>query len=321
MDEWIPDFLGPGFEQRAMTGDPGGTLVRFLPKTTADAAPALVYVHGWSDYYFNGELARFTVRRGWRFYALDLPEHGRSIKPGGLPGYLPSIENYLASIDAALTVVREEGAGPVVLMGHSTGGLAVALEAQQRPERLSAVVLSSPWLAPHGGRTAGRALERMLDVAARRRPERILPLPARGYFWRAIAREAGGEWDLRADYRPRTAFPIRAGWLRSILAAQRQLASGPRIAVPALLLAAAKSDTGLVWREHMRSRDAVLSIRPMRRAAAAACSSLDEVLVPGGLHDVLLSAPAVRHEAYERLGAWLDAALSIAPPYRRSRRA
>ncbi|NUP74775.1 MAG: hypothetical protein HOQ07_09035 [Sinomonas sp.] len=60
----------------------------------------------------------------------------------------------------------------------------------------------------------------------------------------------------------------------------------------------------------MRSRDAVLSIAPMRRAAAAVCTSLDEALVDGGLHDVLLSAPPVRREAYVRLGAWLDRALA-----------
>lgn len=316
MDAWLPDFLGPGFEQRTLGGGSDGTLVRFIGGAAASSAgqPALVYVHGWSDYYFNAELAEFAVERGWRFYALDLPAHGRSIGPIGQPGYVPSAARYLDSIDAALGVAEAEGAGPLVLMGHSTGGLAVALEAQRRPERLAAVVLSSPWLVPHGGWGAGRVLEFALATTAERHPERVLPLPARGYFWRAVAREAGGEWDLRSDFRPRAAFPVRAGWLHAILSAQRELAAGPRVAIPALLLASTKSDTGLLWREHMRSRDAVLSIGPMRRAAASVCSSLDEVLVHGGLHDVLLSPPAVRREAYARLGAWLDGALSTAPP-------
>ncbi|MDQ4501092.1 alpha/beta hydrolase [Sinomonas sp. ASV322] len=311
MEQWGPDFLGPGFEQRAL-GDGAtaiGTLVRhrLRPTTAGSSGPALVYVHGWSDYYFNTELARFASDHGWRFYALDLPEHGRSLRPGGRPGFVPSAAHYLLSIGAAIDVVRDEGDGPMVLMGHSTGGLAVALEAQRRPERLAGLVLSSPWLAPYGGRTAGAMLEWALGPNADARPERIIPLPPRGHYWRAIARQAGGEWDVREDLRPRAAFPVRVGWLRGVLAAQRELADGPRIAVPALLLASTRSDTGLVWREHMRSRDAVLAIAPMRRAAAAVCASLDEVLVDGGLHDVLLSAPAVRREAYVRLGAWLDA--------------
>ncbi|MEA5455310.1 alpha/beta hydrolase [Sinomonas sp. JGH33] len=310
MDHWGPDFLGAGFEQRAL-GDrttAWGTLVRHdaRPPAAGSRVPALVYVHGWSDYYFNTELARFASDRGWRFYALDLPEHGRSLRPGGRPGFVPSADHYLASIGAAIDAVREEGEGSVILMGHSTGGLAVALEAQRRPERLAGVVLSSPWLAPYGGRTAGAMLEWALGPHAGTQPERIIPLPPRGHYWRAIARQAGGEWDLREDLRPRAAFPVRVGWLHGVLAAQRELAAGPRIALPALLLASTRSDTGLMWREHMRSRDAVLAIAPMRRAAAAVCASLDEVLVDGGLHDVLLSAPAVRREAYTRLGGWLD---------------
>lgn len=325
MKDWSADFLGAGFEQRELTVGSmrAGTLVRFVRPSggSADAgsAPegspggsstgkstALLCVHGWSDYYFNTELADFVSARGWRFYALDLPEHGRSLRPGGRPGYVPSADHYLESIDAALDVLSADGVGRVVLMGHSTGGLAVALEAQRRPERLAALVLSSPWLVPHGGRAAGRMLEFALAGRATAQPEQVIPLPSRGYFWRAVAREAGGEWDLREDLRPRTAFPVRAGWLHGILSAQRELLAGARISIPAVLLASTRSDTGLIWREHMRSRDAVLAIGPMRRAANAVCSSLDEVLVDGGLHDVLLSAPSVRRDAYLRLGAWLD---------------
>lgn len=309
MNQWMPDFLGSGFEQSELTVDavPAGTLVRFANRAAGGIpGPALLYVHGWSDYYFNTELADFVAARGWRFYALDLPEHGRSLRPGSLPGYVPSAAHYLSSIDAALDVLASEGGDPVVLMGHSTGGLAVALEAQARPQRLAALVLSSPWLVPHGGRAAGRVLEIALAGRAASQPHQVLPLPSRGYFWKAVAREAGGEWELREDFRPRTAFPIRAGWLHGILAAQRELLAGPPISVPTLLLASTRSDTGLIWREHMRSRDAVLPIGPMRRASRAICSSLDEVLVDGGLHDVLLSAPDVRRSAYARLGAWLD---------------
>ncbi|KHL04579.1 alpha/beta hydrolase [Sinomonas humi] len=315
MAGWRADFLGAGFEQRELSAgsEPVGTLVRFVPAPggtggsgSACGTTSLLYVHGWSDYYFNTELADFIACRGWRFYALDLPQHGRSLRPEGHPGYLPSAEHYLESIGAALEVLEADGADRIVLMGHSTGGLAVALEAQRRPERLAALVLSSPWLVAHGGRAAGRLLEFALKARATARPDQVIPLPSRGYFWRAIAKEAGGEWDLREDLRPRTAFPVRTAWLHGILAAQRELLAGPALSLPAVLLASTRSDTGLIWREHMRSRDAVLSIGPMRRAARAVCPSLDEVLVDGGLHDVLLSAPTVRRAAYARLGAWFD---------------
>ncbi|WP_077487917.1 alpha/beta fold hydrolase [Sinomonas mesophila] len=308
---WSPDFLGDGVEAAPLGRGPSGPLgilVRYRGPQGAggdDAGRALVYVHGWSDYFFNLELARFADGLGLRFFALDLPEHGRSIGHGTVPGYVGSAEHYLESVDAAVRAAADESGGSPVLMGHSTGGLAAALFAQRRPGELSGLVLSSPWLVPHGGPVAGRVLEAALQPASARWPRARLPLPPRGYYWRAIAKEAGGEWELRSDLRPRNAFPVRVGWLHGVLEAQRALRSGPRIALPALLLASGASDTGLLWREEMRSRDAVLNVAPMRRAAAALCADLDEAIVEGGLHDVLLSAPAVRSEAYARLGAWL----------------
>lgn len=317
--KWTPDFLGRGVESAPLgSGQHGelGTLIRFDPAegghgpglgaAQPPGCPGLLYIHGWSDYFFNLELARFAAARGYRFYALDLPEHGRSLAGGELPGFVGSAEHYLESVGTAVGAVQQEGGGRPVLMGHSTGGLAAALYAQRAGSELSALILSSPWLVAHGGAAAGRLLEAALRPASVRWPRQRLPLPARGYFWKAVAKEAGGEWELREDLRPRNAFPVRLGWLHGVLEAQRLLRSGPRIEMPALLLASTTSDVGLVWREHMRERDAVLPIAPMRRAAAELCVQLEEVLVEGGLHDVLLSPAPVRNEAYGRLGRWLE---------------
>lgn len=316
---WTQDFLGRGVESAPLgRGRHGGlgTLVRFDPAEAPSgpqerpagqrAEGALLYVHGWSDYFFNLELAHFADAHGYRFYALDLPEHGRSLAGGELPGFVGSAEHYLESLGAAVAAARADSGARPVLMGHSTGGLAAALYAQRSPGQLTGLVLSSPWLVAHGGTAAGRVLEAALRPVSVRWPRQQIPLPSRGYFWRAVAKEAGGEWELREDLRPRNAFPVRLGWLHGVLEGQRLLRSGPRIELPSLLLASTTSDTGPLWRERMRERDAVLPIAPMRRAAAELCVQLEEALVEGGLHDVLLSPAPVRNEAYGRLGRWLE---------------
>ncbi|GAB4100087.1 alpha/beta hydrolase [Sinomonas halotolerans] len=311
--DWAPDFLGPGFEARAL-GDgshgPLGVLVRHMPAGPADPeAPPhapLVYVHGWSDYFFNAELARFSSSRGRPLYALDLPGHGRSLAGPGTPGFVGSSGHYLESVGAAVQAASEASGVEPVLMGHSAGGLAAALFAQREPGALAGLVLSSPWLVPHLGDRPARVLEGVLGRAARTRPEAPIPLPPRGHYWRAVAREAGGEWDLDAALRPRHAFPVRVGWLHGVLEAQRSLRAGPAIEVPTLLLASASSDLGLFWRERMRRTDAVLPVGPMLLAAGALCRRLEVARIEGGLHDVLLSAPGVRREAYARLAQWLE---------------
>ena len=69
-----------------MGADPDGegtidaTLVRRTPPSHVEAA--VIYVHGFSDYFFQTELADFFTERGFAFYALDLRKCGRSRRDG-----------------------------------------------------------------------------------------------------------------------------------------------------------------------------------------------------------------------------------------------
>ena len=79
VQKWVPDILGAPFEQLTLLlgtdaeGDVVATLVRSRPRAAA-LAPLVdvdvLYVHGWSDYFFQTDLARFWNRLGARFYAL-----------------------------------------------------------------------------------------------------------------------------------------------------------------------------------------------------------------------------------------------------------
>ncbi len=76
----------------------------------------MLYVHGWSDYFFNPELARYWSDAGARFFALDLRKYGRSLRPGQTPGYITNLADYDADIEAALTAM---GHGPTDAVGAS----------------------------------------------------------------------------------------------------------------------------------------------------------------------------------------------------------
>jgi hypothetical protein len=80
---WEPDVL-PGYWQQtvALGIDPDGegdlvaTLVRRGDGGTARRA--VLALHGYTDYFFNTELADRFAERGFAFYALDLHKCGRS---------------------------------------------------------------------------------------------------------------------------------------------------------------------------------------------------------------------------------------------------
>ena len=164
---WIPDVLGAGFEQRMLPlgedgeGEVVATLVRRMPAPPplgwlfGDRRPLadvdVLYVHGWSDYFFQTRLARFWADRGARFYALDLRKYGRSLRPGQTPGYITDLATYDDDIAAALDAMERAASGTasarrLVLIGHSTGGLVLSLWAHRHPmsrARSSSTVLGS----------------------------------------------------------------------------------------------------------------------------------------------------------------------------------
>ena len=82
--QWRADSL-PGYEQRTLvmkpdySGDVVATLVRHL--TPQSTKRAVLYVHGYNDYFFQKALGDSIVRHGYSFYALDLRKYGRSILP------------------------------------------------------------------------------------------------------------------------------------------------------------------------------------------------------------------------------------------------
>lgn len=316
--QWQQDILGGDFESHsfAATGRDGverrATLVRVRPSPDRDPAGgsrrAVLFLHGWSDYFFNVDLARFWAAAGYDFYALDMHNHGRSLRPEAPGGYVADLAAYDAEIEEAIRIIRDAGApGPLALMGHSTGGLVAALWTTRHPEPVSLLILNSPWLEMHGSPLVRRAASSMVRPLARFRPEMVLRLPERGHYWRTISSSADGEWPLDERYRPRMAFPVRAGWLRAVLAGQAKVARGLGIQAPILVLLSKGSANGLLWSEEMRRTDAVLDVNTISARALTLGRTVTVERIDGALHDVFLSPEPVRADAYRRLARWLRA--------------
>ncbi len=319
--DWQRDILGDDYQACAFraSGSDGiertATLVRRVPGTPDEPTVprrAVLFLHGWSDYFFNVELAEFWAARGFEFFALDMHNHGRSLPHGTYGGYVADLSDYDAEITAAIGIIatlHPAAAEPpqLTLMGHSTGGLIAALWASRHPGAVAQLVLDSPWLEVHGSPALRRAARTMVEPFARLWPESVIRLPERGFYWRSISSAAEGEWTVDEQYRPPHAFPVRAGWLSAVLAGQSQVARGLDLDVPILVLISGASANGMFWKESMRSTDAVLDVNTIALRALSLGRSVTLERIDGALHDVFLSAPPVRADAYRRLARWVRA--------------
>ncbi|MDH3321049.1 MAG: lysophospholipase, partial [Betaproteobacteria bacterium] len=147
MSDWKADALLPGFEALTLEfpddydGRAVATLVR-LPTGNAPRGPVL-YLHGFVDYFFQRHMAERFAAEGYAFHALDLRKHGRSWLGHQHPCFCKDMTEYHADITAALETIG----APVLLAGHSTGGLVCALYAHrgERRDALRALWLNSPF--------------------------------------------------------------------------------------------------------------------------------------------------------------------------------
>jgi alpha-beta hydrolase superfamily lysophospholipase len=111
-----------------------------------DPRAVVLLQHGLGEYserYVSqyGQLIPRLVASGISAYAIDLKGHGRSAGPRATVDVRDAVRDHLA----ARRKLQELGL-PIVLFGHSLGGLVTASSAAQDPAHVHGVILSSPAL-------------------------------------------------------------------------------------------------------------------------------------------------------------------------------
>ena len=113
--------------------------------------PTVVLVHGFclDMGTFHFQRKRLTERGDYRVVAYDQPGHGRS-------GRLESGEYDLTALGHTLRRVLDEVApeGPLVLVGHSMGGMTIMALAELYPEMFGDRVVGTVLMATSGGLAA-----------------------------------------------------------------------------------------------------------------------------------------------------------------------
>jgi alpha-beta hydrolase superfamily lysophospholipase len=151
--EVVTDVLGEPYTCRtiALRDDDEGPVSATLVACRSDkpTGAAVLYVHGFVDYFFQTHLADFFTARGVDFYALDLRKYGRSILPHQTPNFCLDLTEYYDELDEAVKIIRDEdGHDRLLVNAHSTGGLVTALWAHDRraEKKVDAMFLNSPFL-------------------------------------------------------------------------------------------------------------------------------------------------------------------------------
>ncbi|WP_226995815.1 alpha/beta hydrolase [Gordonia phthalatica] len=320
--QWRPDEFLDRFQSLSIPlgDDPDGdgpidaTLVRAPLAATSNGA--VLYVHGFTDYFFQEELAEFFTDRGYAFYAVDLRRCGRSLRDGDQPHYISDLKYYDRELTAALDVIVDEADDPesqVLVIGHSTGGLITPLWLNRlretdpdRHDRVKGLILNSPWLDLQGEAVLRTdAVGLVIKGVSKARPRVLVPRDLSDAYGESLHVSRHGEWSYDLRCKPLTGFPVTFGWLSAVRAGQHRLHRGIDVGVPALVLRSAKSWFSEKYRPEVDTADCVLDVKQIAQWSGAIGRRVWAVAVPDARHDVFLSLETPRRIAYGEVQTWL----------------
>ncbi len=270
---------------------------------------AILYVHGFIDYFFQLELADWANRIGYNFYALDLRKCGRSILPHQKPYNFRDYKEYYEELDLAVDFIRnKEKNSFLILMGHSTGGLISALYANDKANdnSINALILNSPFVELNASDIVNKAVSPLLAFTGKMFPNMVSPVKLEEGYAMSVHKDHYGEWEFDIKLKPIKGFKIYFGWINGIYTAQRRLQKGLHINCPVLVLHSSKSVKPGKYNDDMQTADAVLNIAHMERYAPGLGAKVKIVTIIDGKHDLILSNEEPRRKTYNKMRYFIE---------------
>lgn len=291
--------LNPDFE-----GNVVATLI--ASKHNKSNRAAVVYIHGYIDYFFHTHLAEKCLNRNYNFYALDLRKSGRSILKHQRPYFTDTIEAYFEDITAAIASISKSGTKTIYLLGHSTGGLTVLsyMNSSAKSNLVKGIVLISPFLDMPQPSWVTNIIYPIIKGVVTIMPYAKVNGVVSSVYIKSIHKDYKGEWDFDTTLKPVNGVATYFKWIIAVRQAQLQL-QGKKCNSPILVLHASQSVKALRYSPKVMVSDAVLDVNDMKRIAPTLGNKVTLKAIKNGMHDLFLSQKEARETAFLELFKWL----------------
>lgn len=252
-----------------------------------DPRARIVIVHGYAEHLGRyDELAGRLAARGFECHRFDLRGHGHS---GGVAAHVARFDDYLDDLTRVLDHVRASTSNakpaPLLLLGHSLGGLIALSFVRARPEAVKALAVTSPFLRP-GFEVP--AVKRMLATVA------SVVMPTLPFSNTLDPLWLSNDAEIVAAYAndPLVQRTTTPRWFIEVQEAQQQLlAHASEVTIPLLM---------------MLGEEDQIADHKLAAAAFASIGSADKTLrtFPGLRHEILNET--TRDVVIEALLEWLE---------------
>lgn len=268
---------------------------------------AVMYIHGYTDYFFQEHLAEWYVENGYDFYALELRKYGRSILPHHRPNHIRKIEEYYEEIGKSIHRIKARDEHDVLIInGHSTGGLVASMYANigELRSEIDGLFLNSPFLEFNIPDWQLNLMPRVAKIG-HVFPEWIAPLGGKGIYAQSLHKDHWGRWDFSIKFKPLSGFRMYFGWFRAIHEAQRYIHKNSNISCPVLIMHSSKTSYKKNKDPEIFESDVVLNVNHIRKYGPKLGPNVRMEEITNATHDVFLSKEQVLPKAFQILKQWL----------------
>lgn len=310
--QYVPDVLGEPYLRRSiqMPDDYEGKVICTLIKKPQlpNVKQAILYIHGYNDYFFQKQLGDSINAHGYNFYAIDLRKYGRSILPKQDPFFCKSLKEYFADIDTALAIIRKEGNDKILLMAHSTGGLIAPYYLQSKKESpVDGLILNSPFLDWNFGWFMEDIVLPTVAFIGKFFPYLTVQGQGDASYAHSLLKQFKGEWEYNTNWKMINGHPKKAGWIRAIQEAQQSIQKGVNLKCPVLVLSSDKSfPETKEWNNEYLFSDIVLNVNDIQNYGQRLGDYVTRDTIPNGIHDLILSEKEPRVQTYQTVFNWLE---------------
>jgi alpha-beta hydrolase superfamily lysophospholipase len=308
--EYKTDVLGDKFEQATIQQPDdyeGKVIFSLVKRKDKQSKIGVLYIHGFSDYFFQTEMADKFTKEGFAFYAIDLRKYGRSHLDNQKICNVRNLNEYFVDIDTALSIMHQEGVDKILLSGHSTGGLIVSLYANHRigKELFDAIYLNSPFYDMNLNPILKKVILPLIVKKGTKNPDKLMKGGLSPNYGMSIYYKDKGEWQYNLDWKPHNAPAVNYGWLKAIYDGQKQIHKGIKLSKPTLVMHSDNSVYTKKWKKEMLTGDAVLNVKQIEKYAQKIDGNVQIQCIENGMHDLILSKEPVRGNVYNQLFDWL----------------
>lgn len=310
--QYIPDILGDGYLRRTfqMPDDYEGKVVCTLVKKPQldSVKQAVLYIHGYNDYFFQKQLGDSVNAHGYNFYAMDLRKYGRSILPNQDPFFCKSLKEYFADIDTALATIKAEGNERILLMAHSTGGLITPyyLSNRKGTSPVDGLILNSPFLDWNFDWFMEKIAIPVVAFIGKIFPNLTVQGEGDPNYSYSLLKQYKGEWEYDTDWKMIYGHPKKAGWINAIQEAQQTVRKDLKLDCPILVMSSDKSfPETKEWNNEYMTSDIVLNVHDIQEYGLRLGEKVTRDTIPSGIHDLILSLKDARDDTYQTIFEWL----------------